>query len=271
MRILLPLVFAFFASLAAPIGAVSLSEKDALRMQTADVVLLGEFHDNPAHHRVQAELVSQTTPSAIVFEMLTPEQAARATGDLRKNEAALADALGWTDAGWPDFSMYYPIFAAAPRARVFGAAVPRAQARLTMDVGIAAAFGAEADFYGLTRPLPGTEQEKRAALQAAAHCDALPEEMLPVMVDIQRMRDARLAQAAIHALAETGGPVVIITGNGHARTDWGVPRFLKRVASEFTVFSLGQSEDGAALSGDFDLVLDAPSIDRPDPCDAVRK
>ena len=42
-----------------------------------DVVILGEIHDNPAHHEVQAERVADIQPRALVFEMLTPEQAAR--------------------------------------------------------------------------------------------------------------------------------------------------------------------------------------------------
>ena len=42
----------------------------------ADVVLLGEVHDNPAHHAFQAEAVAYLAPRALVFEMLTPAQAA---------------------------------------------------------------------------------------------------------------------------------------------------------------------------------------------------
>jgi hypothetical protein len=36
--------------------------------------------------------------------------------------------------------------------------------------------------------------------------------------------------------------VVIITGNGHARTDWGVPALLAVAAPDVTVFALGQFE-----------------------------
>ena len=71
-------------------------------------------------------------------------------------------------------------------------------------------------------------------------------------------------------VSETGGPVAVITGNGHARADWGIPRFLRRAAPEVTYFSLGQTEDSAVLVGAFDAVLDAPGVDRPDPCEAFR-
>jgi uncharacterized iron-regulated protein len=90
--------------------------------------------------------------------------------------------------------------------------------------------------------------------------------MLPDMVDVQRLRDAVLARSALLALGETGGPVVVITGNGHARRDWGVPSYLARMAPDVTVFVLGQSEGGRVPEGGFDLVVDADPVDRDDPC-----
>ncbi|NBT31976.1 MAG: hypothetical protein EBT13_08780, partial [Rhodobacteraceae bacterium] len=59
----------------------------------ADVYVLGEVHDNPAHHLRQAEIVGQVAPRAIVFEMLSPAQvAAAATADVQ-NPADLGDAF----------------------------------------------------------------------------------------------------------------------------------------------------------------------------------
>lgn len=237
----------------------------------ADVLFLGEQHDNPAHHARQAQIVSEVGPSALVFEMLTPEQAARITPGLIADEAALGAALGWADSGWPDFAMYYPIFAAAPEAAFFGAAVPRDEARRVMSEGVIAVFGDAAPTYGLTEPLPEAQQQTREALQLAAHCDAMPVEMLPMMVDIQRLRDAFLARAALAAFEQTGGPVAVITGNGHARLDWGAPAALARVAPEVTVFALGQGEQGMGEpEGGFDLVEVTDPVDRGDPCEAFR-
>lgn len=234
-----------------------------------DILVLGEVHDNPAHHLVQAEKIAALAPRAVVFEMLTQDQAKGGTLDV-SDAATLEAVLGWQDSGWPDFAMYYPIFSAAPGARVYGAGLPRADARRAMEEGVAALFGPEAAAYGLDRPLPETEQAAREALQFAAHCEALPEEMLPAMVDIQRLRDARLAQTALEALRDTGGPVAVITGNGHARRDWGVPAYLARIAPEAAVTVIGQTEEGAPLDGGFDLVLSSPSVARPDPCEAFR-
>ncbi|WP_299848248.1 ChaN family lipoprotein [uncultured Roseovarius sp.] len=237
----------------------------SLPASSQDVLILGEVHDNPGHHQVQAERIKAFEPKAIVFEMLSAEQAARVTPELLKDQVALADVLKWSDSGWPDFSMYYPIFTAS-NTQIYGAAVSREVARAAMTSGIAGAFGDEADRYGLTTPLVDKEQAAREALQDGAHCDALPDNMLAPMVDIQRFRDAMLARRTVEAMAETGGPVAVITGNGHARKDWGMPAILAHVRPGLEVFVLGQTEDGAPLQGVFDEVVSSPAQQRPDPC-----
>ncbi len=237
--------------------------------QAADVVFIGEQHDNPAHHDLQAHWTGALAPAALVFEMLTQQQAARATADVRGSEAALEAALEWEASGWPDFAMYYPVFAAAPEAAVYGAGVPREQIRGLMGADVVDIFGpGDAALFGLDAPLSAGDQATRERLQAEAHCNALPEEMLPMMVAVQRLRDAALAQAALQAFQETGGPVVVITGNGHARTDWGAPVYLRTAAPQLAVFALGQGEAGQTPSGSFDTTLDGPAVARGNPCDA---
>ena len=53
-------------------------------------MILGEVHDNPAHHAFQGEVMGALGPSSVVFEMLTAEEARLVTPDL----ASDADALG---------------------------------------------------------------------------------------------------------------------------------------------------------------------------------
>jgi uncharacterized iron-regulated protein len=237
----------------------------------ADVVFLGEVHDNPAHHVRQAEITAEVVPRAIVWEMLSAQAAAEATPVRIGDAATLEAALDWADSGWPDFAMYYPIFAAAPEAAHYGAQLPRAEARAVMGQSVAAVFGAGAARFGLDTPLPGDRQAAREALQMEAHCDALPAEMLPMMVDIQRLRDAELAAAALAAFEATGGPVVVITGNGHARRDWGAPALLALAAPDLDIFAFGQAEDGRGVpEGGFDLIETSAGVDRGDPCEAFR-
>ncbi|MEN8895529.1 MAG: ChaN family lipoprotein [Yoonia sp.] len=239
-------------------------------LSDADVVLLGEIHDNPDHHLRQAEAVTALSPTAVVFEMLSPEQADALADGVLNSASQMAELLGWEASGWPDYAMYHPIFIAAQGAAIYGAALPRAQIRAAVSGDITAIFGEAADKFGLDQPLNAAEQEAREAMQMSAHCDALPEDMLPGMVAAQRLRDAHFSRVTLQALVETGGPVAVITGNGHARKDWGMPVYLAAAASDVTVRALGQFEDAPAPDAPFDVTLTSSAAERTDPCLAFR-
>jgi len=250
---------------AAPTCAERIDAQALSHLPQADVVVLGEVHDNPVHHANQAQAVAALAPSAVVFEMLTPEQAARVTPALRADRAALEQALGWADTGWPDFAMYHPIFTASDAA-IYGAALPREQVRRAVGEGAAAVFGEEAAAYGLADPLPGDQQREREDLQRDAHCNALPETLLPGMVEAQRLRDAAFARTVAQAVAETGGPVAVITGNGHARRDWGLPAALALAAPGLSLISVGQLEETPEDGAPYDFWLVTEATERDDPC-----
>ena len=201
--------------------------------------------------------------------MLTADQAARMPQTL-PDAASLAATLQWDAKGWPEFALYYPIFAAAPAARVYGAEVPRDIARKAFDTGIATQFGPEAATYGLTTPLLPADQSAREAEQREAHCNALLPDLLPGMVAVQRLRDAALARAVVQALADTGGPVAVITGNGHARRDQGLALPLALVAPKATFLSIGQFEAEAPENPPYDLWLVTSAAPREDPCLAFK-
>lgn len=261
------------ALVAAPFSVLGdMSSADvASEARQARIIFLGEQHDNLAHHEVQAAWVADLEPRAVVFEMLAPEQAGKITAENRLDMDTLEMALGWNDSGWPEFSMYYPIFSAASDAQIIGAGVPRDRLRALMGEELDTVVGAEtAARFKLDQPLPEAEQAAREGLQRAAHCDALPETMLPRMVNVQRLRDAALAQAALDALDQFGAPIVVITGNGHAREDWGAPALVRLADPNIQVFTLGQGEAGSVPQGGFAMIADGPSVDRGDPCDAFK-
>jgi uncharacterized iron-regulated protein len=92
--------------------------------------------------------------------------------------------------------------------------------------------------------------------------------VLPGMVEAQRLRDAALARAALEAMTATGGPVVVITGNGHARRDLGIPSVLALAAPKLRVLSIGQLEGSAGQDQPFDLWVVTGTVARGDPCAA---
>lgn len=257
-----------FGWLGATAGAVEIAPEDLAAMRAADIVLLGEIHDNPAHHQGQGQVIRELSPKAVVFEMLSPQMAStlRAVGvaDLQ----ALDAAMGWEAAGWPSIDIYAPVFAALGAAEVLGAAVPRETVRAAFGEGAAAVFGAEAARFGLTTPLPDDQAQARQEMQFEAHCEAMPREMMGGMVEAQRLRDARFSQTALAALEAFGAPVVVIAGSGHVRKDWGMPHVLAQAAPEARVFAFAFAEGADAAPYDGATTTQAPA--RGDPCAAFR-
>ncbi|MFQ5623260.1 MAG: ChaN family lipoprotein [Paracoccaceae bacterium] len=268
----LPMIFLLSGVLPA-VAVEDVASLDWNALLRAEVVIIGEVHDNHHHHDNQALIVARLRPKAVVFEMVpeADEEKLRQLPAARRTEQELSDLLRWEKRGWPDFSIYWPVFEAVGNAALFGAEQPRASVRAAYDDGAASAFGESAASFGLDKPLPAPEADERMAEQMEAHCNALPEDTLPHMVEAQRFRDAELSRAVLRALREKGrGPVVLITGNGHARRDWGVPALLRIAAPGLDVVAIGQFEEEAEPGAPFDGILVTPTVPRADPCEAFR-
>ncbi|QRN96898.1 ChaN family lipoprotein [Archangium violaceum] len=253
-------------------------------------VLLGERHDNPDHHRLQAELVRGLTASGrepvLAFEMLDTEQQAavdealaRAPGD----PDAIAQAVAWEKSGWPDWSLYRPIFAVGTERGlpILGANLPRRQVRELVTRGPEALAPETRARLGLDTPLPEAVDRAMRAEMHESHCGHLPESMLAPMVLAQRARDAQMADRLLSTSAEDGA--ILITGAGHARTDRGVPADLVRRAPEQPVLAVAflevspearEPSDYAPTDSPgklpYDYVWFTPAAEREDPCAAFR-
>ncbi|WP_281966484.1 ChaN family lipoprotein [Roseovarius nanhaiticus] len=233
----------------------------AIAAASADIVILGEVHDNPDAHLGQADAVRNLAPTAVVFEMLTAAEAKRADAD----RGLIAEA--WAKSGWQDFPIYSPIFDALGAARIVGAAAPRDTVRAVFTIGPADLFGPEAPRYGLDAALPEDQQRQREDQQFDAHCAAMPRGAMAGMVAVQRYRDAAFARSALAALDRYGPPVAVIVGNGHARTDWGVPAMIARAAPAVTTHAIGFVEQVTDMP--FDEIRVVPPADRDDPCKSL--
>lgn len=214
------------------------------RLAGARFILLGERHDHPGHHLLQASLVRGVAAAGrrptIAFEMLGSDQATALAGYLRdspRNAAGLGEAVGWSRSGWPPWPLYQPIADAA-----LAAGLPLAAANLAAGTARAVARGdlgalepALVRMHGLDRPAAPAMQAAMEAEMRDSHCGTLPEAALPPMVTAQRARDAVMAE---RLLGEARDGAVLIAGAGHVRTDRGVPIYLAARAPGATVASL---------------------------------
>ena len=245
-------------------------------------VLLGEKHDNPDHHALPARVlraqVDAGAKPVVAFEMLDIEKqpAVEAARRTSRDASAIAQAVDWERSGWPDFRYYAPIV----------------QIALDADPHIVAAGLSAAKMRALMKPADGgapaldegapLTPEQRATLTEelrASHCGHLPEAMLPVMIRMQRARDAAMGRALVANVGEGHPGGVLIAGTGHTRTDRGAPLDLRARDPRRAVSSLafveverGKDEPGAyaarwnTTSLPFDFVWFTPRATDEDPC-----
>ena len=132
--------------------------------------------------------------------------------------------------------------------------------------GYAALPGADADAQRRLAALPETFLREHEAAVAAGHCGLLPVAALPGMARAQIARDFAMAQALRPYLARG---VILLTGNGHARSDMGVPWWLNesgKVALGIGLLEAAGGGDPPSDAGAFDAYVRTVVQARADPC-----
>lgn len=266
----------------------------------AELLLLGEVHDNAAHHRLRSQLILalaadkgglQTARTGLVFEHIRTDQhlalvAFRAADRQRpKGPADLMDALSWAASGWPAAAMFEPLFAAALDLEwpIIPGNLPRDEIRNVARNGLGAVASGDMARLGLDQPLPSPLQASLLDELEASHCGLMPRTAFAGMADAQRYRDALMARALTDA-ADAHGRAVLLAGNGHVRSDRGVPWHLARMAPErrrvvirYVEVTMGQTDplsyvergpDGGPTA---DYVVLTARADRADPCAEMRR
>ena len=266
---------------AAARGAVLPDSPQALAraMQGVAVVLLGEVHDNAAQHALRADalgrLIADGARPAIAFEQLDRER----QGDVdrarrerpRDADWLIAQASG-ARSGW-DWALYRPFVQLAldHDLPIVAANLSRADASRVVREGLGAVFDAPSRAALGLDALPAELMAAHEREVDDGHCGMMPAAMLAPMARAQIARDAVLA-ARIGPWAARG--VVLLTGNGHARRDLGVPRWLAPPWRERSL-SIGLLErtDGQATlpASAFDRVVITEAMRRDDPCASLRR
>ena len=264
-------------------AAAATAREVARRARGADVIYLGEQHDNPAHHAHQGEilealLVAGARP-ALAFEMLDEEQQPlldQAVVEAR-TAGALEARLGWRARGWPDFAMYWPLFDLAARERLVVVALdlsPDVTRRIARD-GLAS-LGPRAATLASRLPADGPREAAIARAIRDGHCGLLPEARLPAMVEAWHARNVTMARRLAAAL-ERARPVVVIVGRGHQDAG-GLPAQLgalrpgaRQLVVSMVELPAGEGPASVAAETAGDVVWLTPAVERGDPCAGLRR
>ncbi len=258
------------------------------RLRPGRFVLLGEKHDNPDHHRLQAwllgALIAAGQRPAVGFEMFTVDDLPALTRQLAAHPtdaAGLAEAVNWQRSGWPAWAMYQPIAEAALQANlpIIATNLAPTTARSLGQSGAAALDTALAIRHGLDRALAPDIQGVMVEEIREAHCGYASDTQVNAMLLVQRARDAQMAENLAAAGQQDGA--VLIAGAGHVRRDYGIPTYLARITPQASVMSVAFLEvsrdklDPTAYTArfgrpalPFDYVWFTPRVDDDDPCAA---
>ena len=272
------------AALAAPAPASVVREDfDALAlaetMARRPVVLLGEVHDNAVQHAVRAaalrRLLAGGARPAIAFEQFDRER--QADIDRARREAPPAGrtlaghvieqarpARGW------DWRLYQPFVELALQhdLPIVAANLSRADAMRVAAQGFGSVFDqATRERFALDALPPALLAAHEQAVDDG-HCNRMPAEALPAMARAQIARDLMLAEAIRPHFARG---VVLLTGNGHARTDIGMPFFLSEAerARAIAIGLLERDKAGDDRARRFDVAFVTPAQPREDPCATI--
>ncbi len=190
----------------------------------------------------------------------------------------------WETSGWKKFD-YAPVLEKIVELKlpIYPGDVPRDAIMKAAKEGTTAVRVSERKRLALDVPLGAKLDDASLTEIEGAHCGMVPKSAFGNMAFAQRYRDGHLADATLKA-AEKHGSAILLAGNGHVRTDRGVPWYIRQRAPGRTVVSImlvevvdGKTDPEAYVPRDpdgkpaVDFIVFTPSVDRPDPCDAMRE
>ncbi len=252
------------------------------RINTADVLLLGETHDNPIHHQNQQKLLKARIESgarpAVMMEQLNVE-----------DQPALDQALAGSNRDevlnrvtklvkFSDWKAYQPLLAIAVdnKLPVIAANVPNQRLQPVVWRGYAAYDAGELQRLAVEAVWSESRQQYLVKNMGGAHCGKLKDELREGLTRSQRLRDALMVDSAVSSIARG---VVAIVGSSHARRDIGLPLYFAARAPAAHIFSVGFVEvspgtadpriyeaDSATGDATYDVIWFTPRVERSDPC-----
>lgn len=252
------------------------------RIDKANVLLLGETHDNPQHHENQQKLLKARIESgarpALLMEQLDADSqpaldSALAGSDREETLKTVTGLIKFTD-----WKFYRPFLATAidNKLPVIAANISSRQLQPIIWQGFAAYDAAALKRMAVEEVWSESRQNYMLRHIGGAHCGQIRDELRAGLTRSQRLRDALMADAAVSSI---GRGIVAIVGSSHARRDVGMPLYLAARDPSAHIFSIGfvevspgrvspETYETESASGDapYDVIWFTSRVERADPC-----
>lgn len=241
----------------------SLSYDDVVaRMRAAQVVLVGEQHDQASHHQLQARVIDSlgAEPGLVVGLEMVPWSMQAPLERFHKGEIdadGLAGALTWEETWGYDFELYRPVFDAGRKsqARFVALNAPRDVVRSLAKNGV---DGLAPEEKKGVPELDLTDARHREDIFGIFKNHHPPtghgsiEKAFERFYLVQVLWDESMADRTARALDDGAKRVVVLAGNGHVAGYRGIPNRIARRKPDLRIMTvvpitLGAGEDAASV------------------------
>jgi len=255
----------------------------------SDYVLLGETHDNTQHHEDHGWMISQIAAhkprSAIAFEMLNEDQVKVVNHVEFNNTDELLDTLEQAKTGWEYKKYYRPVFDSVLKAKLpmHAAEINRETLMKIVTKGISEAPKEVQTLLETTKLSDEATESLRKEIELT-HCGMINEEMTSTMMLGQKVRDAAIGTTLYDMKKEPIDVAILVAGSGHIRNDRGAPFYLRALDGKAKITSIAWLEVEPEVTDPqvyskrwgtsqlpFDYVVYTAQVDRPDPCEEMKK
>jgi len=242
-----------------------------------DYILLGETHNNPDHHILQAEIIDSLltfdVKPTVVMEMLELKTWQGQPQVWNKLEELKTLATMLND-GWP-WELYTPILKSvvSEQLKLYAGNISSEELHRWSSQQPNNDFSSIVKEYSYSKENYQTLKEDIIE----SHCGYANEGLITFMSRAQMQRDRVMATA----LLDKELPVVFIAGRGHIRNDYAVPMQLRRKFKRDSYISIAfiSVQDGvddpqeylSSAHNLYDVLYFTPSHTNEDPCVKFRK
>ncbi len=237
-----------------------------LRSYGVDYILIGEQHDNPLHHQVQARLLRALAGlrPAVGLEMVAVDQNP-VLERFNRGELAvdgLPAALDWKNTWRFDFALYRPVFEALADEKipVCGLNVPQQVLDILRRKGMSGLSAKDRKLLPDPVIFPPQAQREELAKVFRMHEAMRRTKQTPTgdaktaferFILVQSIWDTGMADHAVRLRKAHGKPVIILAGDGHVRGGTGIAARLQQLdpGARIVLVSPTSTPEKARLEG----------------------